>query len=100
MQPMDDPFDDKNSDGRFYVGLIGLMLIVVVGVSWMVVHQRGGIGGPPPPNVEDLRRDRLAAPGVTDQEVLQYSIEVLGQSLSWDPRNFNNQMATSPMTAG
>ena len=90
---MDDPLDEKNSDGRFYLGLIAFVIIVVVGVSAMVIHQRGGIGGPPPPNVEDLRRDHLAAPGLTDQQVLEYSTEVLAKAVTFDAREFYNQLA-------
>ncbi len=90
---MDDPFDNKNSDGRFYIGLAIFVVVVVVGVFAMVVHQRGGLGPPPPPNVEDLRRDRLAAPGLTDQEVLAFSTRIVADSVTFDARSFHNQLA-------
>lgn len=90
---MDDPFDIKGSDGKFYIGLVIFVLVVVVGVFAMVVHQRGGLGPPPPPNAEDLRRDNLAAPGLTDAEVLAFSTDIIAAAITFDARNFHNQLA-------
>jgi hypothetical protein len=85
---MRDPLEEKNSDGRFYVGLFLLVAIIVGGVIWMVAHQRGGFGPPPPPNQEDIEHDRLAAPGLTDQQVLQYVSSIVVETMTLDGRTF------------
>lgn len=90
---MDDPLERKNTDGKFYVGLTILVTVIIVGVAAMVIHQRGGIYGPPPPNVEDLRRDRMAAPGHNDDYILDYAAEVMAASVTFDARTFHNQLA-------
>ncbi|MEM6901612.1 MAG: DotI/IcmL/TraM family protein, partial [Pseudomonadota bacterium] len=90
---MDDPLERQNTDGRFYVWLTVVVTVIVVGVAMMVVHQRGGIYGPPPPNVEDLRRDRLAAPGHEDQYIRSFAEQVMAASVTFDARTFHNQMA-------
>lgn len=90
---MQDPLEEKNSDGRFYVGLVVMVILVAIGIGFMISHERGGFGPPPPPNPADIRSNNLAAPGLTDADVLAFTTRVITRAVSFDARNFANQMS-------